>query len=354
MRKVIFGILFFVVSISSCNKKEKGSVIKEKNNQLVEIYVDTINLKLSSFKTQLICNGKLNATKYSDLNFENGGILTKVYVHNGSHVKAGQLIAVVDKSANQLALAQAQKDLARAKVELTDKLIGLGYDGISDDIPSDVMQRAQVNCGYYSALYAVQLANDRLEKCNLYAPYSGRIANLTNARYQRVDRLCTLISDDMLTVSFNILETELVDVHKGQTILIISFANDNRRYSGVITDINPIVSSAGLVEVRAKLDNTSEDLYMGMNVRVILEENIGKSFVVPKDAVSERNGYNVVFKYQEGHAVWTYVDILHSNINSYAISGSVEKGTTLQNGDIIIISGVANLADGTIVKLNKK
>lgn len=158
----------------------------------------------------------------------------------------------------------------------------------------------------------------------------------------------------MLTVSFNILETELVDVHKGQTILIISFANDNRRYSGVITDINPIVSSAGLVEVRAKLDNTSEDLYMGMNVRVILEENIGKSFVVPKDAVSERNGYNVVFKYQEGHAVWTYVDILHSNINSYAISGSVEKGTTLQNGDIIIISGVANLADGTIVKLNKK
>ena len=85
-----------------------------------------------------------------------------------------------------------------------------------------------------------------------------------------------------------------------------------------------------------------------MNVRVVVEEDVRHMFVVPKDAVVERDGYHVVFLYEEGQAVWTYVDVLHSNINS----GCQRKETTIHECDIVITSGNLNLADGTEVKLN--
>ena len=74
-------------------------------------------------------------------------------------------------------------------------------------------------------------------------------------------------------------------------------------------------------------------------------------FVVPKDAVVERDGYHVIFRYRDGRAVWTYVDVAHSNINSFAITGCRRKETTIEESDIVITSGNLNLADGTEVKL---
>ena len=87
----------------------------------------------------------------------------------------------------------------------------------------------------------------------------------------------------------------------------------------------------------------------GMNVRVIVEEKMQNMFVVPKDAVVERDGYHVIFLLEEGRAVWTYVDVVHSNISSFAITGCQRKETTIKEGDIVITSGNLNLADGTEV-----
>lgn len=47
------------------------------------------------------------------------------------------------------------------------------------------------------------------------------------------------------------------------------------------------------------------------------------------------------------------VSVLHSNINSFAITGCQQKETAINEGDVIITSGYLNLADGTEVKLNK-
>ena len=50
--------------------------------------------------------------------------------------------------------------------------------------------------------------------------------------------------------------------------------------------------------------------------------------------------------------MWTYVDVLHSNIGSYAITGCQRKETTIKEGNIVITSGNLNLADGTEVVIN--
>ena len=240
----------------------------------------------------------------------------------------------------------------RAKVELTDKLIGLGYDADMKDVPADVMQRAEVTSGYYSAKYQLQSAKTALEECNLYAPFSGRIANLDARSFQRAEKVCTLIDDSQFEVEFKILEAELEHIAKGQKVKVSSFVEDSVTYEGVITEINPLVDDKGLIKIIARMANKGDTLMDGMNVRVVVEQRVQNMFVVSKDAVVERDGYHVIFRYEDGHAVWTYVDIVYSNINSFAITGCQRKETTIHEGDVIITSGNLNLADGTEVKAN--
>ena len=170
-------------------------------------------------------------------------------------------------------------------------------------------------------------------------------------RFGRNDKVCTLIDDSSFDVEFRILEAELGGVAVGQKVKVTPFVRDSLEYEGLIAEINPLVDEKGLVKVQARLKSTGTALMDGMNVRVVVEEKLQHLFVVPKDAVVERDGYHVVFLYNDGKAVWTYVDVIHSNISSYAITGCQRKETTIQEGDFIITSGNLNLADGTQVKL---
>lgn len=355
MRIVTLTIIFVCIGLIACSsKKEKdaSAEMEMRQQSMSETYVDTMTLHTSTFNKQIVCNGRLRAKAKSELNFVTQGITAEIFVKEGMAVQKGALIASLDKRERLRELEKAEKELERAKVELVDKLIGLGYDATMQGIPDDVMKRAEVTSGYFSAQYQLQSAKKALNECNLYAPFSGRIANLEARPYQNNSKICTLIDDSQFEVEFRILEAELSSVRKGQKIKVSPFVSDSLSFEGVITEINPLVDDKGLIKIMARLDNKDNILIDGMNVRIIIEEQVRNMFVVPKDAVVERDGYHVVFIYKDGQAVWTYVDILHSNINSFAITGCQRKETSIHEGDIIITSGNLNLADGTKVKLN--
>lgn len=353
-RIALFVIAIICIAFFSCgHKKDESAVDMEMHQQAMsETYVDTMTLRMSTFDKQIVCNGRLRAMAKSDLIFITQGITIDLFVKEGMQVAKGALIASLDKRERLREVEKAEKELERAKVELVDKLIGLGYDATMNGVPEDIMKRAEVTSGYFTAKYQLQSAKKALDECNLYAPFSGRIANLEARQYQRNDKICTLIDDSQFEVEFKILEAELMSVRKGQKIKVSPFISDSLTFEGVVTEINPLVDDKGLIKVMARLDNKDNALIDGMNVRIIIEEQVSNMFVVPKDAVVERDGYHVVFLYKEGRAVWTYVDVLHSNINTFAITGCQRKETTIHEGDIVITSGNLNLADDTEVKLN--
>ena len=338
----------------SCTQKDRsGKTEMEMHQQSMnETFVDTMTLRSSTFNKQIVCNGRLRAKTKSELNFVTQGVTAEIHVKEGMNVSKGALIASLDKRERLRELEKAEKELERAKVELVDKLIGLGYDATMQGIPDDVMKRAEVTSGYFSAQYQLQSAKKALNECNLYAPFCGRIANLEARPYQNNSTICTLIDDSQFEVEFRILEAELSSVKKGQKIKVSPFVSDSLSFEGVITEINPLVDDKGLIKLMARLNNKDNALIDGMNVRIIIEEQVQNMFVVPKDAVVERDGYHVIFIYKDGQAVWTYVDVVHSNISSFAITGCQRKETSIHEGDIVITSGNLNLADGTKVKLN--
>ncbi|MDO5527551.1 MAG: efflux RND transporter periplasmic adaptor subunit [Prevotella sp.] len=354
---VIGGLAYMVYSFAHGATTDEKDGLQNVEREEAVIEVDTMALRRQTFQKQVLCNGRLTAIRRAELMCPKAGeILQSVNVRNGQHVAAGTILAVADTRERKDALEKARHDLERAKVELQDKLIGLGYDGNTASVPAEKLHRVEVTSGYYSAKFALRSAEQALRDCSLKAPFGGRIADLVARPYQRGDKLCTLIDDSFFDVEFKVLEAELVSVSKGTRVKVSPFVDGELSLDGTVTEINPSVDDKGLVAVKARIKNTSSRLMDGMNVKVIIENSVPDMFVVPKEAVVERDGYNVVFVYNPAtsRAVWTYVDILYGNLTSFAITGCERKSTTVKEGDIIITSGNLNLADDTEVKaLNK-
>ncbi len=351
----ICSLLLLMGCKNGNEQKEEESVFAEQEQTIAE--VDTMSLHLQVFQKQLLCNGRLVAIRKADLQCpKQGEVLQRVLVQNGQRVSQGALLAVSDTHDKTAELEKTQHDLERAKVELQDKLIGLGYDGDFAHVPADVLHRAEITSGYYSTKYQLAAARKSLNDCRLYAPFSGRIANLEARPHQAGTKFCTLIDDSFFEVEFKILEAELAFIQKGQTVKVSPFVHEEETFEGTVTEINPTIDERGLVAVKARVKNTSDTLMDGMNVRVVVENAVGQQFVVPKEAVVERDGYHVIFLYdpKTQRAVWTYVDIAYSNLTSFAITGCKKKETELHEGEIVITSGNLNLADDTEVRVGEE
>ncbi len=332
-------------------QKESNAETKVEREQAA-IYIDTMQLTRCTFNKQIVCNGKLRAALKSDLIFDITGKISKINVKNGDYIESGTTIAHLDTEEADINLSQSIRALEKANIDLIDKLIGQGYDADTTAVPKVIMDNAKHTSGYNTAMDNLEAARRELSKCYLHAPFSGRIANLDSKIHNMTaESFCTLINDQKFDVEFNILEAELGEISKGQKIEVTPFIDEERQFSGVISEINPLIDDNGHIKIRATVQNREGYLLEGMNVKLILNREIPNQFVVPKDAVVLRDGFNVIFLYVDGEAVWTYVDVEMSNIDSHLITGNKEKETTLKESDIVITSGNSNIADGTKVKI---
>ena len=324
--------------------------MEKARGQLSSNYVDTLVLRPTTFSLQINCNGKLRAASRSELSMPSGEVLKDIRVHDGSLVRKGELLALADTAEARRAYDKALRQMERTEIDLLDKLIALGYDTLDSRVPEAVLQRARISSGWRSASESLDDARHDLEKCSLYAPFAGRVANMDAKLYQCMDKpFCTLIDDSRFDVEFNILEAELSGVSVGDRVVVSPFVDEQKRYEGKITEINPLVDDKGQVRLRARIANRNNELVEGMNVRVVVERDMENLLVVPKSAVVQRDGYSVVFLYRNGEAVWTYVEVSQANLGEFAITGNAYKKTTVRPGDVVITSGNLNLADGTPV-----
>lgn len=349
-RNLLLGAIVWGAMACGSEKKAGDKEVGKSEKQNSLITVDTLVLKKRTFQKQIVCNGKLRAVLKSELSFEGAGVITGINGKNGDAVKKGEVLAVLDTEEAGIELDKSRRAMEKANIDLQDKLIGQGYSGDTAAVPAATLRSMKISSGYSSAVDQLEAAKRRLADCYLIAPFSGRIANLEAKVYDRsAGKLCTLIDDSYFDVEFSILEAEIEEVALKQRVKIIPFINDRKTFYGDVTEINPLIDEHGQVKIRARVRNTDRYLMEGMNVRIILEREVKNSFVVPKDAVVLRDGFQVVFCYREGKAVWTYVDVVMSNIDSHVITGNEKKQTVISENDIVIISNNLNLADGTEV-----
>lgn len=349
--KIFFLAVFLLPA--ACGPGDSGTR-EEDSKRLYEpeaSEVEVMELRCRPFAMQLVANGKLCAAERSVLYFGQSGRITAIEKGNGATVEKGGVIARLDDTEQRAALETARIEMERTRLEYLDVLAGLGY-AVADTarVPSDVQEVAGIRSGYSAARNNYGKALRDLAGTVLYAPFSGKVADVQAKKWDRTgtEPFCTLIADDRFDVVFSALESEYSFLERGQTVHVTPFGQE-RTVEGRIRSINPTVDARGQIAVTAAIPG-SAGLLDGMNVKVTVDKVETGQLVVPKSAVVIRDGLEVLFRLQDGRAEWVYVQILRANADSYAVAANTGRGAVLREGDRIIISGNLNLADGSAVE----
>lgn len=331
---------------SSDSKEDTDSIATVLPSKIAE--VKTMTLEPSVFSHEIVSNGKMSAHDFADLRFASAdAIIDKIYVKNGDRVHKGQAIASLDRFKLENQLKQNRNDLEKARLELSDVLIGQGYDPEKlSSVPAEVMRLARLRSGLDQAETVMAATERQLQESTLTAPFDGIVANLFQRAHNRPDAseaFCRIISTGNMDVEFQVLENELALLRVGDEVDVESFAS-SATATGRVTEINPLVDADGLVKVRASVASNGQ-LFDGMNVKVSVRRALEKTLVVPKSAVVLRTGKQVVFTHRDGKAMWNYVVTGLENMDSYVIEEGLEPGME------VIYDGNVNLAHEAPVKV---
>lgn len=317
--------------------------------------VEVVTLKRETFQMQLLANGKLSAAQKSSLYFTESGQIVEVNVPNGGAIIQGAVIARLDSREQEAKLDAARIEVERTRLEYLSFLAGQGY-AVADSasVPQDVRDLAAIRSGYAAALNSRAQAQNALDGTVLRAPFSGKVADLKLKRWDRTtsDPFCTLIADRTFDVEFSALESEYPFLHKGQQVRVSLFGEEDGYVNGTIRSINPSVDKNGQISVTATIPGNGRMLD-GMNVKVVVERSVPSKLVVPKKAVVIRDNLEVLFRYNNGKSDWVYVHTGESNSDSFVVEANADRGAELNEGDLIIVSGNLNLADGSTVVIKQ-
>lgn len=340
-------ILFCLVSCADKNAQQPKEAEKRRYTEQ-QNPVEVIVLQKSTFKKELVNNGKLVALKKSKLQFRVGEQLEKLHFRNGENVNAGQCIAELNSFSYRQQVVNAEIQLKRTRLEMQNLLIGQGYNTLDSMlIPSNIYDMAQVKSGYAEAMQSYKTALFNLNSTRLSAPFSGILANIEQKQFDQVTAgapFCTLIDNSEFEAEFRIVESEAGYISLNGEVHLIPFTGQIV-YQAYISEINPVIDENGMILVKAKVKNTTGALMDGMNVKVVIENEVPGQLVVPKSAIVLRDNQEVLFKcVNDSIAFWTYVQTTGENTTSFSVISSAEKGAELEAGDTIIVSGNLNLA----------
>ncbi len=349
MRPLLFPISIFLVFLLSCSNSDKENEVtqvqQELSTEITEVTTALINR--SDFKREIMSQGTLSAVASVKVRSNLEEPIVQLNITNGKSVRKNEVLVRIEDSDVQRKLQMLKLSMEKIKREREKLLIAkLGYGfstGDSTRIPPDVLQMVNMDVGYQEKLLEIEEAEVELQKYTIRAPISGRIADL-DAKLMNPpveDVLFTIIDDHTMEADFPVLETHFRELRLGDQVRITPLAT-GEDHKGKISEINPRVSSGGMIQVKAVVPNGAGKLMDGMKCKIAIERTIPGQLVIPKSALVMRDNRKVMFYYEDGLAYWQYIATPYENSDSYAVT--TEDGDDLPVGKEVIISGNMNLA----------
>lgn len=218
----------------------------------------------------LSASGAVEAQQYQVASVIAGRV-TRVTVSEGDVVQQGQTLVVLDKSALNLQVDQAEQGVKAAQAALRNAK----DDGTDADVSA-------ANARLSQAQAAVELAKVQLGYATVVAPHSGVVVTLTTNAGQNAGpgkTLLTLSDPSNLFVRVFVPETEIGNVKVGQSVAVAS-DSAAEPYSGTVSFIasqaeftpNNVETKDQrtklVFEVRVRLADSSGALKAGMPVDV--------------------------------------------------------------------------------------
>jgi membrane fusion protein, multidrug efflux system len=303
--------------------------------------------------------GRLQAWRTAQIRARVEGVVEKRTFVEGSDVKAGTPLFVIDPRSYRAAADAAKANVAVAKVTLER------YKPLLEMRAVSKQEYDQAEAQLKQAEAALAKANIDLENSIVPAPISGRIGRALVTEGALVGRgeatqLATIEQIDTLYANFSQTNTELLQLQKqlksgsakrSDSTKVEIVLEDGSSYplaGKLLFSVLAVDPDTGAVNLRAEIPNPKKELLPGMFVRVRFPQSILDNVIlVPQRAVqANTQGQFVLVVDGEGK-------VSARPIKTIGMSGAnwiVNDG--LASGDKIVVNGLQKAKPGSAVKPN--
>lgn len=270
--------------------------------------------------------------------------IVRLNFDDGSFVRRGQVIAVLQQGQQTAQLAEVQARARQAEQQL-ERVTQLKNRGFATRADYDTQVAAAAAARAQGQQVRAQI-NERV----ITAPFSGWVSlrNISaGAVVNQGSEIATISDVSTIKLDFPVPETLLATIRPGQQIEAVSAAWPGQPFRGTIHTIDPVVDpNTRSVTARARLPNPDRRLRPGMMMTVAIEAAPRMSLSVPELAVVGEGERRFVYVLgDDGRARRTEV---RTGLRS---GGRVEILGGLAPGRRVITEGVVKVADGMQVRV---
>ncbi len=340
----------------------------------------------------VIAEGSIRARHVSDVSFEIGGHVERVWVEEGERVRKGQWLVRLDNRELQLALEEANSryltGLARLVVEedgyeggeraervleqqieelsrleekgeisrreRLDRQLEVGMTAVRDGAYR--RELIEVRSGLAQARTDAERLEIQIERTVLRAPFAGVVSNLELDPGEHVmagQKALRVVDDVYLEASVGVLESDLAAVAVGKPALLeIPALGEFLPLTVDVVDPE-VAADSRTCQALLRLESDDQRIKPGMFVRAAIAGQIlPQRIVVPREAIVTRDGRPVLFKVEDDRAKWVYVQLGAQNDELVEIA-RIDQGGPLDPGTPVIVENHLTMTHDALVKVKK-
>ena len=340
MKSKIVLFAFCLALLSSCGKKGFDLSGGTPECAVQVLQPTTVNLK-SSYPATI--KGKQDV----EIRPQVSGFITKVCVDEGSMVRKGQILFIIDPVQYEAAVRSAKAAVATAKAgvntqeitvnnkrELNKKNIISDYDlaMAENSLASAKAQLASAQAQLISAEQNLTFTNVKSPSDGIVNTIPYRLGSLVSPSIQTP---LTIVSDiNEMYVYSSLTEKDLLDgttyADKGKMSTISGVINQN----------------TGAVSIRATFPNKEHLLRSGGMANLIVPYHLENAIVIPQKATTEIQDKKFAFVLQPDNTVkMTEINVFNvDNGHDYVVTSG------LKAGEKVVLDNASTLKDGQAIK----
>lgn len=336
-------------------------------------------------RTVLNASGYVTARRQATVSSKVTGKVMEVLIEEGMKVTNGQVVARLDDSNVKTSLGVAAAQLASAKAALAEteaqlkdadqefqRTTELARQHIASQADLDLAESnakalsahlAQQKLDIVVAERQLELWQQQMDDMIIRAPFDGVITTKDAQPGEMISPVSagggftrtgigTIVDMTSREIEIDVNESYINRVEPGQPVEATLDAYPDWKIPCKVIAIIPTADrDKSTVKVRVAFDQLDPRILPDMSVKVAFRDNggaaPGHAVVIPKDAVLNRDGHDVVFVVHEGHAERRAVTVRDTQGNDSVLSAGISAG------EKVVVAAPAGLQDGMPVKEKK-
>lgn len=354
MKKALLYIIIGIAAIAligyilTSNKAKNEAETALVSKQNTSVAVRTAEVKTSVPDLEYVANGIF--APYQEISFpaENSGRVARVLVDEGSTVRVGQTLAVIEGDKLNIEVQNASAAYQTAQTD---------YQRYENAFKTGGVTRQQLD----QAKLNLTNAKARLSQAQLNygdATIKSSINGIVNKRNIEPGSVVSpgtvlfeIVNVSKLKLKVTVNEQQVATLKLGTPVTVKASVFPDKEYTGKVTFIAPKADASLNFPVEIEIaNNPNNELKAGMYGSAIFDSNGAKPqpvITIPRNAFVGGVDNNQVFVVKDSTAQ------LRKIVSGRIFGEQVEVLEGLKEGEVVVTSGQINLQDGTTVSTIK-